>query len=289
MIRVLLLMIALPAFAIQSAGAEGSPPRRVISFNVCADQLVVALADPEQIAGLSPYAADPGLSVVADAARAFRRVEWQAESTVALSPDLVLVGPSDRSATRRILASLGYRVAEVGLVSTIDDARAQIVEIAALLGHPERAERLLGEIERARASLARVPRGPFRTGLVIERGGYTAGPSSLAAALAAEAGLAPPPGSPAGYGGFLSLERLITLNPDVVLLKDAPREPTDQGALFLSHPALEALYPPERRIALPARYTLCGGPGLVAALDHMRAAIERLRSASVNAGNCGRR
>ena len=40
-------------------------PRRVASFNLCADQLVVALADPEQITGLSPYAANPGLSIVA--------------------------------------------------------------------------------------------------------------------------------------------------------------------------------------------------------------------------------
>jgi len=35
--------------------------------------------DPGQIAGLSPYAADRSLSVVADKARAFPRLDWQAE------------------------------------------------------------------------------------------------------------------------------------------------------------------------------------------------------------------
>ena len=44
------------------AAAETAAPRRVVSFNICADQLVVALADPAQIAGLSPYATDPTLS-----------------------------------------------------------------------------------------------------------------------------------------------------------------------------------------------------------------------------------
>ena len=82
-------VLGLLAATLSAAAAE---PRRIVSFNLCADQLVLALADPEQIAGLSPYAADPALSIVADKARQFRRLDWQSESTIALSPDLVLVG-----------------------------------------------------------------------------------------------------------------------------------------------------------------------------------------------------
>ena len=48
------------------APAMAEAPRRVVSFNQCGDQLVLALADPGQIAGLSPYAADPTLSAVAE-------------------------------------------------------------------------------------------------------------------------------------------------------------------------------------------------------------------------------
>ncbi len=57
------LLIAL-AGATPALAASGIP-QRIASFNLCADQLIVALADPQQIAGLSPYAADPALSVVA--------------------------------------------------------------------------------------------------------------------------------------------------------------------------------------------------------------------------------
>src|SRR6202035_1787842 len=83
--------------------ARADAPRRVVSFNICADQLVVALTAPEQIAGLSPYATDPTLSAVAEEARAFRRLQWHAESIIPLDPDLVLVGPRDRSVTQRML------------------------------------------------------------------------------------------------------------------------------------------------------------------------------------------
>src|SRR3954471_22937984 len=48
-----------------AASAHAETPQRVVSFNLCADQLVVSLADPGQIAALSPYARDDHLSVVA--------------------------------------------------------------------------------------------------------------------------------------------------------------------------------------------------------------------------------
>src|SRR6187397_3048647 len=86
-----------------NAASSTAAPRRVVSFNQCGDQLVLALADPAQIAGLSPYAADPSLSAVAEKARGFPRLDWQAESTIALGPDLVLIGQNDRPVTKHIL------------------------------------------------------------------------------------------------------------------------------------------------------------------------------------------
>ncbi len=275
-VYLLVCAVAAALAALTAAVAQSAAPRRILSFNLCADELVLALADPDQIAGLSPYAADPSLSVMAEEARAYRRVDWQAESTIPLSPDLILISPVDRPVTRRLLMSLGYRTEEIELVSDIEAARAQILRVAALLGHPERGERLVADVDRARARLAAAPRARFATALVIERGGYTAGPESLAAALVAEAGFRAPLGSPGGYGSFIPLERLVMLDPDLLLIKDPPRAPTDQGALYFLHPALARLYPPERRLALPSRYTLCGGPALVAALDYMTGIRTRL-------------
>lgn len=257
-----------------AARAEGA--RNVISFNLCADQLVLALADPEQIAGLSPYAADPALSVVADKARPFRHLDWQAEAMIALKPDLVLIGPNDRAVTRRILSAQGFRVVDVDLVTDLDAARSQVRTLAGMLGHSDRGEALIERMDAARARLDAVPRSHYSTALIVERGGYVQGPSSLAAALLAEAGLKPPKDAPAGYGGFIALEKLLTLKPDLLFLKDPPREPQDQGALYFTHPALQAFYPPERRIALPTRYTMCGGPALVAALDYLADVMGRL-------------
>jgi iron complex transport system substrate-binding protein len=273
------LRAAIAAIAIlfisPSLSFAADAPKRVVSFNQCGDQLIVALADPGQIAGLSPYAADRSLSVVADKARAFPRLDWQAESTIALGPDLVLIGQNDRPVTKHILRSQGLRLYEIALIADLEVARRQVIEVAALLGHPERGERLVAEIEAARARLHAAAKPSFRTALLVNRGGYTAGTDSLAAALLAEAGLKAPPGSPPGYGGYVPLERLLMLRPDMIVLNNSPTE-ADQGSYNLSHPALNAVYPPQRRIILPPRYTICGGPALVEAFDYLAALLTRL-------------
>jgi iron complex transport system substrate-binding protein len=270
------IALAILALGILCQTAPAQAPLRVVSFNICADQLVVALADPAQIAGLSPYAVDPALSAVAEQARPFRRIEWQAESIVPLNPDLVLIGPRDRSVTRRLLNTLGFRVVEVDFVSTIEAAREQIRAVATLLGHPERGEALLARVDAARARLAAAPRPQASTALLIGHAGYTEGPTSLAAALMAEAKLRPPPGAPAGIGGYVPLESLLIMRPDILVTSSLLEQPHDQGSVYLTHPALQALYPPSKRIVLPGRYTLCGGPGLVAGLDHLTNEMARL-------------
>lgn len=270
------LVLALIALGCAPQAGAAQTVRRVVSFNLCADQLVVALADSDQIVGLSPYAADSTLSVVAQIARPYRRLDWQAEATIALKPDLVLVGPNDRSITRRMLLAQGLRVVDVDLISDLDAARRQIRQFAGLLGHPKRGEALIKRLEAARARLDAVPQSSYRTALVVERGGYVQGPSSLVAALLAEAKLKVPNGSPPGYGGFISLEKLLMLKPDLLFLKDPPGLPQDQGALYFTHPALRAVYPPQRRIALPTRLTMCGGPALIAAFDYLADVMAKL-------------
>jgi iron complex transport system substrate-binding protein len=262
-------------FLLAAAPAQAEPPRRVVSFNLCADQLVVALADSDQIAALSPYAQDRHLSVVAERARQFRLLDWSAEGTVALQPDLVLVGPNDRRETRQMLTSIGVPVADVTLVTDFAAARAQIRALAERLGHPERGETLVAALDAARARVVAASRATARTALVVERGGYVEGPASLVATLLAEAGIKLPAGAPAGYGGYVALETLLMIRPDLLVLKDPPLQAEDQGALFFTHPALQALYPPERRIALPTKYTLCGGPALVEALDYLAEVLSR--------------
>jgi iron complex transport system substrate-binding protein len=102
------------------------------------------------------------------------------------------------------------------------------------------------------------------------------GPDSLAAALMAEAGLVPPAGALKGYGGYVPLERLIELKPDYLVMASMIEKEDGQGALYLTHPALRAMYPANRRIELPSRFTLCAGPSLIAAFEYLTDVVTKL-------------
>lgn len=273
--RTLLVMAWLALICCASADAA-DPPRRIASFNVCADQLVIALADPDQIVALSPNARDPSMSVLTEEALQYPLLGRLAESVVPLQPDLVLVGPWDRPLTQRMLRDLGFRMVSVDIVSDVAVGFAQIREIAKLLGHPERGEALIAKIEAARRRLAAAPRPKSSSALLIGNSGYTVGPDSLAGALLREAGLVPPTGAPAGYGGYVPLEKLIMLRPDFLAMASAIETPDGQGALYLTHPALRALYPADKRIVLPSRFTLCAGPSLIPAFDYLADVLARL-------------
>src|SRR5690606_8616627 len=51
-------------YALAPAAAE--PPKRIVSLNLCTDQLLVDLVAPQRIGALSRLAADPALSSISD-------------------------------------------------------------------------------------------------------------------------------------------------------------------------------------------------------------------------------
>lgn len=263
------LLLALPAVA---------APQRIVSINLCADELLVTLADPGQIAGLSVYATDPTLSFTADAAKAFRHDASSAETVVGLNPDLVLAGRYTKRATRDMLDRLGYRVELLDAAKSIEDSEAIIRKVAALVGHPERGEAMIADIAaaRARAEAAAPPGRP--TAAIYQRRGYVTGGDTLSGELLTLAGFTDDGAPLAGKtGGFVPLEKIVAQPPDYIVVAASTRRAEDQGSALLAHPALAALYPPARRIVLPEKLTVCGGPSLPAALDWLAGEAKRIQ------------
>ena len=79
-------------------------PHRIVSLNLCADQLLIALADPPQIAGLSRNARDPALSAAALAARHFPIVHGGVEQMLLIAPDMLVGMPATGSDALALLA-----------------------------------------------------------------------------------------------------------------------------------------------------------------------------------------
>ncbi|MGX7741629.1 ABC transporter substrate-binding protein [Rhodopseudomonas parapalustris] len=268
-------MMLLVASLTGVASAAAAPT--VVSINTCTDQLLLTLADPDQILGLSPYARDAARSFLAAEAARYPRLSGGAEDVLMLKPDLVVGGKFTKRATRELLKQMGQRVVEFDSVKTIDDAKAQIRQMADLLGHPERAAAANARID---AAVARARQAASRTRLTVlplARRGWVSGRDSLISSLLDIVGLRNAAGG-LGFrnGGFTSLEAVVALRPDFLLMTDDSDFAEDEGRAFVLHPALEHFYPPSKRITVPERLTVCGGPMLADALDRLTEELTRV-------------
>ena len=258
-------------------GAHAQARPRIASINVCTDQLLLALADPQQIVGLSPYSRDPARSWAAAEASRYPKLSGEAEDVLILKPDVVVAGRFTKRATRELLKAEGFRVEEFDAVRSVDDTKRQIMQMGQIVGHPDRAAAAVAKIDAAVARVkAAVARKPLRV-LSLSRRGWVSGGDSLTSSLLATVGL-DNAASQLGYklGGFASLETIVNLKPDLLLLSDGGDFAEDQGTAFLLHPALEQLYPPDKRIVIPERLTVCGGPMLADALERLVSELERV-------------
>ena len=277
-------LLAFSLALVASAAAE-IRPARVVSINMCTDQLLIDLAEPGQIAGLSPYARDATRSWFAQQARTLPVLSGTAEEIVLIRPDLVLSGRFSRRATQAFIKERRIRVAEFDPARTLAEARDQIIRMGELLGASDkarqRAEQLDAALDRLKNAAAR---SPIRI-LPLSRRGWIAGRDSLLSDILASGGLTNAAGAGLAEGGFLPLERIVLLQPDALVLTRDDDVAEDQGRAMVLHPALLHLFPPERRIVLPEYLTVCSGPMLAEAMDRLARQIGGLTPRRVERSN----
>lgn len=264
-------LLAALAAAPAPARAE-PPPARVVSINLCTDQLALLIADPGQIASLSHVATDPVSSAMAAEAAAYPANRGSAEQVHLLAPDLILAGAFDPPATVAMLRRLGHRVETFPLETDFDDIRAHVTRMGALLGHPERAARLVAAMD---ATLAvPPPPGPRPRAALFYANAYSSGAGTLAHAILEAAGFANV-AAERGVTGLarLPLETLVMAAPDLVVTGQDYATPA-RAQEVLRHPAARALG--GGRAIVADNLWVCGTPLAARAVETLRAARARL-------------
>ncbi|MBD3788104.1 MAG: ABC transporter substrate-binding protein [Sphingomonadales bacterium] len=250
--------------AVPGAVAPPAPPApaRVVSINLCTDQLAMLLAAPGQLVAVSDIATDPLSSAMAEQAAAYPATHGLAEEVYLLHPDLVLAGTYSPRATVEMLRGLGIPVVEFAPASGIEDIRAGLTQMGAALGREAEAAAMIADFD-ARLAALRAPAGaPRPRAAIYSANGYITGTHSLSAEVIEAAGfdyIARELGY--DYGGTLPLEALIFAAPDLVIT--GPRYPgASRSEEILAHPALAEMQ--ARRVQVEDRNWICGLP---AALD----------------------
>lgn len=254
--------------------AAQSAPQRVVSVNLCTDQVAMLLAAPGQLVSVSHLARDPRSSVMAEAAADYPVNHGRAEEIYLLKPDLVLAGSYTSRPAMDLLARLGIKVARLPPVNSLEDAMVQLREIGGLLGQSARAEAVIAEFQADLAALPELSDRAAPLGVIYQPNGYTVGAGSLSDAIMTRAGLRNL-GRDHGIvgGGTMPLETLVLAAPKVVITS-TPYPAQSRSEEILRHPALQALQGQVRITETPGADWICGLPQMTRALMALIAARE---------------
>jgi iron complex transport system substrate-binding protein len=268
LIAVLLILLSGMAFA-------SGPPQRVVSMNLCSDQLLLMLADPEQVGSISYLSRDPGSSCVADAAEAYPTNHARAEEIIRLNPDLVLVTPHTNPRLRTILQQLGYPLHQLTLGHRVNDINSDIRQLAARLGQTSKGESLIAQM--LQGLQHNKPESNKPTAIFYQPRGYTSGADTLqdeALRLAGWNNLA----AHHGIKGYtpVPLEEVLLWQPETLFTSTFSNAGNSLAERLLHHPALKRLLAQRPMVEIPYKYWICPGPMLADAVTLLREAREHV-------------
>lgn len=266
--------------AFLAASPAWGAPLRIMSLNLCADQLVLSLVPPGTITSVTYLARDCQVSVACAAAAQVPINYGTAEEMIAASPDLIVAGRYTTRATVAVARKFGYAVEDLDVPNTIEAVRAQIREVARAVGNAPGGEAMIAAMDRDLDALPTPsPDRPRPVAAVYETNGFTVGTGSLIDNLLTRAGfdnLA----TRLGIDNYpvLPLEVLVWAQPDLLIIEGRRAARPSLGGAMLEHPVLAAGFPQAPQTEVPQKLWLCGGPAIVDAVRILTTARQHIEA-----------
>ncbi len=248
------------SLAVAAAVPAGAAPRRVVSLNLCTDELLLMLGQPSQVASVTHLSHKPAETVLWRQARRYPLNDGSLLSVARLRPDLVLTmggGSGDKLAIAR---RIGMRVVDLPYPQSLADIERSIATVATALGRGAAGRNLLKRM----AALRRTQPARRIDTVWLGGGGRSVAATGLAAQWMGLAGLR----QRALPGDRISLEELLTRPPRLLLRSDYRESQYSGEQRWLRHPLARSAR--SRTIATDGRRWTCMGPSLIGEILRLR-------------------
>lgn len=243
--------------ALATAFPAAAKPRAV-SLDYCADQYLLKLADPAQIAALS-RGADKDYSYMREAAQPYKKIRPSLEEAAPFKSDIVLRQWGGGANAERAFSRFGAKVVTLGYPEDFDGVKANVRLVAGALDQQEKGDALIAEIDRRLAALKRKATEQRVEALYVTPGAVTAGGHTMINAIMNTAGvvnIAAQRGEI--YWPALPAEALILAPPDLVITGffNAADERINHWSAS-RHPALRKLFKNTQTVSLSPDIISC--------------------------------
>ncbi|CAH0990542.1 Vitamin B12-binding protein [Sinobacterium norvegicum] len=255
-----------------SIGVHAEAPQRVLSVNLCTDQILLALAAPEQIVAVSTLADDPLLSNYVEQAKRYPQVGKDAEQIAGFMPDLILATNYTDPVLSNWLRRFDYPIKAYTLPDTLVAVDDYIVDVAARLGREKSGEKLAEQYNQ-RLTLIEAVLPPVSV-VVIAANLYVAGKGTFPDQILSRMGAVNAAASTLTSGwGYISLEQLLHWQPDYIILQRDSANGASRAEQVLNHRVMRTALSRSQFIDVPAKQWICAGPELMDAAETIKQQI----------------
>jgi iron complex transport system substrate-binding protein len=245
-------------------------PARIVSINLCADELVLRLAEIKNVVSVSYLSVGRGSNVI-DLARQIPVNHGLAEEIIPLNPDLVVAGIYTARPTVALLKRVNIPVLDLDTPRSIPEMLEQYRKVGQALGEGERTKEVVGQMEARLAAMPPAGPPPLPRALAYISNGITLGLHSLTNDIITYAGMENLART-LGVDTYaqISLETVVTSPVDLLILSDY-RDVPAIATEVLRHPVLQAISGRIKVIVMPSNMRACAGPQTLDAVDLLRA------------------
>ncbi|MEZ5938071.1 MAG: ABC transporter substrate-binding protein [Hyphomonadaceae bacterium] len=277
------LCAALASVCLNAPAAAQAPakPQRIVSTNLCTDQMLLYLVEPERIISLTylSWKNDATPPRFRDALSRIKPNHGLAEEVLRMDPDLVIAGAYSARFTTSLLRRLGKDVVEFEPDNSFDDMYADFRKMGDLVGERERAETLIRDFQTELARLeADSPAGDKPVYAAFEPNMGVVGKDMFLSEVV-NAGGFQTLGEAMGFSGYrnLPIEQIVQLTPDLISTDPGYGSPA-MATDILRHPLMRRMTATIPELNIPPRYTNCPTPETLEAVRMLVEARKRLRA-----------
>lgn len=248
--------MAVSAFLLLGSGAAA----RIASLNLCTDEYLLLLADPQQVVSTSYLSQDPLESSLWKRARRYRGNRGGIEDVVTLKPSLVLTMGGGGRSTALLARRLRIQALDVPYATDLDGVARNLKTVGVAVGHEARAGTWVARLHALRATAP----AHARDAIWISGHGDSLAADSLGSQWLRLAGLK----QRALPGSRVTLEQLLTSPPDVLIQSNYRAGQMSGGVRWLEHPLVRRAG--KLRLSTDGRPWTCLGPLMIPEIERIR-------------------
>ncbi len=238
----------------QEEAKAGVGVNKIVSLGPSITEELYLLGVQDKLFGVTTYCQKPLPAAEKD--KVGSTVEVNVEKIVSIRPDLVLATSMVNPKSLEKLKELGIKVVVFGAAEDFGHMRAQFLELADYLGERGKAEKILDEVGKRVEKVKDSVKGLPRPRVIVQAGArplwVASGDSFINDIIEMSGGENI---GPEGKNGIFSRERVLELDPDVIIITTMGMVGEEEEFLWRKYPSISAVR--NNRIYIVDSYKFC--------------------------------